>query len=166
MVARRGLEHRVQFLARRPPGAMPPLFAGADALLVHLRKSELSRLVIPSKTLAYLAAERPILMAMEGAAADVVSAAGAGMVLPSGDPVRMAGAIDRCGDAEEERQAMGARGSATASHSPAMSSSRLRSDASPRCRGRGARVVTVRSAWSPAPPVRSVRVSSRNVGHA
>ena len=113
VVARRGLDHRVQFLARRPPEAMPALFAGADALLVHLRKSELSRLVIPSKTLAYLAAERPILMAMEGAAADVVRAAGAGIVLPSEDPARLVGAIEWLrGMTDEERQAMGARGSA------------------------------------------------------
>ena len=45
------------------------IMAAADTLLVHLRRSELSRYVIPSKTMAYLAAGRPILMAMEGAAA-------------------------------------------------------------------------------------------------
>jgi colanic acid biosynthesis glycosyl transferase WcaI len=109
-VAARGLEARVHFLARRSMEAMPPLFAAADALLVHLRKSELSRLVIPTKTLAYLAAGRPIIMAMEGAAADVVTAAGAGLVLPSEDAARMVAAIETLRTLPEaERQAMGAR---------------------------------------------------------
>lgn len=113
LVAARGLRDRVQFLDRRPPEAMSPLFAGADALLVHLRKSELSRLVIPSKTLAYLAAERPIIMAMTGAAADVVTAAGAGVVLPSEDPARLVNAIETIrAMPAADRQAMGTRASA------------------------------------------------------
>ncbi|MBA3887717.1 MAG: glycosyltransferase family 4 protein [Acidobacteria bacterium] len=105
-----GLSHRVQFLARRPPAAMPPLFAAADALLVHLRKSDLSRLIIPSKTLAYLAAGRPVVMAMEGAAADVVTAAGAGIVLPSEDAARLVEAIEALRTTPAtKRQAMGER---------------------------------------------------------
>ena len=112
-VAARGLGHRVQFLDRRPAEAMPPLFAAADALLVHLRKSELSRLVIPSKTLAYLAAQRPIIMAMTGAAADVVTAAGAGIVLPSEDPAGLVAAIESIRSMPAaDRQAMGTRASA------------------------------------------------------
>lgn len=109
-VARRGLGHRVQFLDRRPMDAMPALFAGADALLVHLRRSELSRLVIPTKTLAYLAAGRPIVMAMEGAAADLVAEAEAGLVLPSEDAPRLVEAIERLRTLpEDERCAMGER---------------------------------------------------------
>ena len=105
-----GLEDRVQFLARRPMAAMPPLFAAADALLVHLRKSELSRMVIPTKTLAYLAAGRPIVMAMEGAAADLVTHARAGIVLPPEDPSRLVEAIETMRTmAEPEREAMGGR---------------------------------------------------------
>jgi len=105
-----GLESRVQFLARRPMDAMPPLFAAADALLVHLKKSELSRLVIPTKTLAYLAAGRPIVMAMEGAAADLVRAADAGIVVPSEDAAGLVEAIETLRKLPEaERQAMGVR---------------------------------------------------------
>lgn len=105
-----GLGDRVQFLSRRPMGEMPALFDAADALLVHLKKSELSRLVIPTKTLAYLAAGRPIVMAMEGAAAEVVSAAGAGVSLPSGDPAALAAAVERLRElSETEREAMGVR---------------------------------------------------------
>jgi colanic acid biosynthesis glycosyl transferase WcaI len=105
-----GLGHRVQFLPRRPMDAMPPLFAAADALLVHLKKSELSRLVIPTKTLAYLAGGRPIVMAMEGAAADLVRAAQAGIVLPSEDAARLVDAIESLRTMPAaERDAMGRR---------------------------------------------------------
>jgi colanic acid biosynthesis glycosyl transferase WcaI len=107
------LESRVQFLARRPMDAMPALFAAADALLVHLKKSELSRLVIPTKTLAYLAAGRPIVMAMEGAAADLVTAADAGIVVPSDDAARLVDAIEITRKLPEaERRAMGVRATA------------------------------------------------------
>ena len=112
-VATLGLDHRVQFLGRRAPETMPDFFAAADALLVHLKKSELSRLVIPTKTLAYLAAGRPIVMAMEGAAADLVTSAGAGIAVPPDDPAALVGAIEtlrRMSDAA--RAAMGARGTA------------------------------------------------------
>jgi len=108
-----GLESRVQFLARRPMDAMPALFAAADALLVHLKKSELSRLVIPTKTLAYLAAGRPIVMAMEGAAADLVRVADAGIVVPSEDAARLVEAVETIRNlSEANRQAMGGRATA------------------------------------------------------
>jgi putative colanic acid biosynthesis glycosyltransferase WcaI len=110
LVASRGLTHRVHFLARRPMDAMPALFAAADALLVHLRKSELSRLVIPTKTLAYLAAGRPIVMAMEGAAADLVRDARAGLVLPSEDAPALVKAVETLRTmSEPERRLMGER---------------------------------------------------------
>jgi colanic acid biosynthesis glycosyl transferase WcaI len=110
-VATLGLDRRVQFLGRQPPDLMPALFAGADALLVHLKKSELSRLVIPTKTMAYLASGRPIIMAMEGAAADLVSAAGAGIQVPSEHPDALVEAIETMRRMpESERAAMGARG--------------------------------------------------------
>ncbi|HET8772648.1 MAG TPA: glycosyltransferase family 4 protein [Thermoanaerobaculia bacterium] len=86
-------EDRLQFVERQPMSAVPPFLAAADALLVHLRRSELSRWVIPTKTLAYLAAGKPVLMAMEGAAADLVSEAGAGVVIPSDDPAQLVDAL-------------------------------------------------------------------------
>jgi glycosyltransferase involved in cell wall biosynthesis len=106
-----GLEHRIQFLGRRPPESMPAFFAAADVLLVHLKKSELSRLVIPTKTMAYLAAGRPIIMAMEGAAADLVTAAGAGIAVPPDDAGRLAHAIESIRALSDTgRRELGARG--------------------------------------------------------
>jgi colanic acid biosynthesis glycosyl transferase WcaI len=102
---------RVQFIDRHPMSAMPGFMAAADVLLVHLKRSELSRYVIPTKTFAYLAAGKPILMAMEGAAADMVQAAGAGMVIEPDDPVELANAISAFQRASsDERSRFGQNG--------------------------------------------------------
>jgi glycosyltransferase involved in cell wall biosynthesis len=86
-------EQRLQFIDRQPMTEMPRFMAAADALLVHLRRSELSRYVIPTKTLAYLAAGKPVLMAMEGAAADLVRDAGAGVIVPPDEPQQIVDAL-------------------------------------------------------------------------
>lgn len=109
----RNLAHRVTFMDRQPVESMPELMAGADALLVHLRRSDLSHFVIPTKTLAYLAAGKPIVMAMEGAAADLVRSAGAGVIVPSEDPLALAASIERLAQLDPaERACFGERGRA------------------------------------------------------
>ena len=106
-----GVTDRVRFVERQPMSRMPEIMAAADTLLVHLRRSELSRYIIPSKTLAYLAAGRPILMAMEGAAADLVIEAGAGMAVPPDDPAALAEAMEAFSRASDaERAAYSERG--------------------------------------------------------
>lgn len=105
------LQDRVQFIERQPMDKMPGFMAAADALLVHLKRSQLSHYVIPSKTMAYLAAGRPILMAMDGAAADLVRQANAGITLTPEDPAQLAAAVCRlCHCPAAEREAMGQRG--------------------------------------------------------
>lgn len=106
-----GVSDRVQFVERQPMSRMPQIMAAADTLLVHLRRSELSRYVIPSKTMAYLAAGRPILMAMEGAAADLVMDAGAGRTVAPDDPAALAEAIQAFSQlTDSERNAYSERG--------------------------------------------------------
>ena len=56
----------VSFFGHRPPEAMPEMFARADALLVHLRDDPLFSITIPSKTQAYLAVGKPIVLASYG----------------------------------------------------------------------------------------------------
>jgi len=90
---------------------MPVFMAASDVLLVHLKRSELSRYIIPTKTMAYLAAGKPIIMAAEGAAADLIDQAEAGIIIVPENPSALAEAILRlaaCSD--EERLTMGRRG--------------------------------------------------------
>jgi colanic acid biosynthesis glycosyl transferase WcaI len=93
-VAALGLSN-VLFAGRHPAGDMPDFFRAADALLVHLRPSDIAEHAVPTKILSYLAAGRPIICAVPGAAAELVRAADAGPVVPPGDAVALAGAVTR-----------------------------------------------------------------------
>ncbi len=77
--------NNVRFLGRQPAAQMPHIFAISDVLLVHLRDDPLFRITSPSKTITYMACGRPVLMAVEGDAADVIRTAGAGVTCRSGD---------------------------------------------------------------------------------
>lgn len=88
-VARKGL-HNVVLVGRKTPQEMASIFALADILLIHLRKDPLFAITIPGKTIAYLASGRPILAAVEGDAAEVVTDAEAGIACPPGDPLALA----------------------------------------------------------------------------
>lgn len=83
----------------------------ADALLVHLRDAPLFRITLPSKTQAYLFAGKPVLMAAEGNAADLISTAQAGICAKPEDPSSIVNAVMQLAAMPaEQRQAMGERG--------------------------------------------------------
>ena len=105
----------LRFLGARPSADMAAIFAESDALIVPFGAGPLSELVIPTKTLAYLAAGRPIVMAMAGPATRMVTDAGAGVAVPPDDPERLAAAIQALAEqTDAERKAMGERGRAYA----------------------------------------------------
>jgi len=80
----------VRFLPRVELQEVQRFLTAADALLVHLADDPLFRITIPSKTQAYLYAGRPILMGVDGDAAELVRDADAGCVFPPGDSVALA----------------------------------------------------------------------------
>ncbi len=83
----------------------------ADVLLVHLADDPVFDITIPQKTQAYLLAGKPILMAVRGESGALVSAAGAGMVVPSENAVSMAEAMRILASKNaDELLAMGQRG--------------------------------------------------------
>jgi glycosyltransferase involved in cell wall biosynthesis len=101
----------VRFVGARPSSDMAAIFAESDALVVPFGAGPLSELVIPTKTLAYLAAGRPVVMAMSGPATRMVDEAGAGIAVPPDDPDRLAAAIEELSRrSDADRQAMGERG--------------------------------------------------------
>jgi colanic acid biosynthesis glycosyl transferase WcaI len=65
----------------------------ADVLLVHLRKDPLFEITIPSKTQAYMAVGKPLLMAVNGDAADLVRQAKCGLTAESENPEALADAV-------------------------------------------------------------------------
>jgi glycosyltransferase involved in cell wall biosynthesis len=86
-----GLEN-VLFLPPVPMDEVGAVLGAADALLVHLRRDPLFEITIPSKTQAYMAAGRPILMAVEGDAAALVEESGCGVIARPEDPQSIAAA--------------------------------------------------------------------------
>jgi glycosyltransferase involved in cell wall biosynthesis len=83
----------------------------ADLLLVHLDRRPLTRIGIPQKIQAYLAAGRPVLLAAEGDAADLLERSGGGTTCAPNDPVSMAAAIERFAVmSPEARDGIGRRG--------------------------------------------------------
>ena len=86
------------------------LLHAADVLLVHLRKDPLFQITIPSKTQAYMSVGKPLLMAVDGDAADLVLQAGGGLVAESENSESLVMAIEALQQlSNDERQAMGAR---------------------------------------------------------
>lgn len=82
----------VTFVAQVPMREAGVLMQQADALLVHLRKDPLFEITIPSKTQAYMAIGKPILMAVEGDAAALVNESGCGVNAIPESPVAIAAA--------------------------------------------------------------------------
>lgn len=83
----------ITMLPLRPAAEMGIIFAQADALLVHLRDDPLFAITIPSKTQAYLAVGKPILMGVRGDASTMVEDAGAGLTFEPENPRAMADAV-------------------------------------------------------------------------
>jgi colanic acid biosynthesis glycosyl transferase WcaI len=84
----------VLFLPRMPIKNIGNVLRLADGLLVHLRKDPLFAITIPSKTQAYMAMGRPILMAVEGDAAKLIKRAQAGLSCEPQNPRFIADAVE------------------------------------------------------------------------
>ena len=85
----------VLFLGRRLPQEMPHYYALGDVLLVHLKPDPLSDVSIPSKTFAYMASGRPVLMAVQGDAQKFITDNGFGIAIEPSNPQKMAEAVRR-----------------------------------------------------------------------
>jgi len=83
----------VRFVPRQPARAMGRLFGLADALLIHLKDGPLTRVGIPQKTQAYMAAGRPIIVAVRGDTAELVRRARAGVACEPENPEALAHAV-------------------------------------------------------------------------
>ena len=100
----------VVFLPAVPMAEVGTVLGAADALLVHLRKAPLFEITIPSKTQAYMAVGRPLLMAVNGDAADLVTQADSGLTAEPENPVALADAAQRLADMPlDQLQTMGKR---------------------------------------------------------
>jgi glycosyltransferase involved in cell wall biosynthesis len=105
----RGLD-RVVFTGRRDKSEIPRWLSVTDACLVHLRRAELFRTVMPSKIFEAAAMARPILIGVPGHATAEVLRAGCGLAIPPEDPGALLAAIDRLRTDREAAARMGQAG--------------------------------------------------------
>jgi len=72
--------NNVFFIPRVPIQEVGSLLSQADMLLVHLTSDPLFSITIPSRTQAYMAVGKPIVMAVEGDASDIIREANCGVI--------------------------------------------------------------------------------------
>lgn len=85
----------VSFLDPVPHQEVPRYLAAADVCLVHLVANELYKITLPSKLYEYLAMGKPILMGVEGEAAQLIKTSGAGVNFKPQDSDQLANVVVR-----------------------------------------------------------------------
>ncbi len=96
-----------------PPAAkadMPAVLAAADACIAILKPIELYKTTYPNKVFDYMAAGRPVVLAIDGVIRQVVESAGAGIFVRPGDPQEMAQAIRSMALEPQKARQMGLAG--------------------------------------------------------
>jgi len=75
----------VFFIPAVPKDEMAGALAAADACIAILKPIELYKTVYPNKVFDYMAAGRPVILAMDGVIREVVESAQSGILVPPGD---------------------------------------------------------------------------------
>jgi glycosyltransferase involved in cell wall biosynthesis len=102
----------VRFLPPVPKDQMRNVLAAADACIAILKPLDLYKTTYPNKVFDYMAAGRPVILAIEGVIRQVVEDPGAGIFVPPGDPEAMADAVRRLAQNPNRARAMGLSGRA------------------------------------------------------
>jgi glycosyltransferase involved in cell wall biosynthesis len=83
----------VTFLPSVPKTQMAHALAGADVCIAILKPIEEYKTTYPNKVFDYMAAGKPVILAIDGVIRDVVQRAGCGLFVQPGDALEMAQAI-------------------------------------------------------------------------
>lgn len=86
--------NNIVFLPAVPMSQVGKFLVSSDALLVHLKKDPLFQITIPSKTQAYMCVGKPLLMAVDGDASDLIQKSNGGVIAESGNPEELARAAE------------------------------------------------------------------------
>ncbi len=97
----------IHFLAPIPKTAMHQALAAADACIAILKPIPLYATVYPNKVFDYMAAGRPVVLAIDGVIREVVEAAEAGIFVPPGDPGALAAALETLAADQTKRRTPG-----------------------------------------------------------
>jgi len=106
-------EMRLDNVAFLPPVAksgMADVLAGTEACIAILKPLDEYKTTYPNKVFDYMAAGRPVVLAIDGVIREVVEAAGCGIFCPPGDPQAMADVIRKLADDPGHSREMGLAG--------------------------------------------------------
>ncbi len=106
-----GLEN-VHFIPPVAKNQMAQALAAADACIAILKPVEMYKTVYPNKVFDYMAAGKPVILAIGGVIQDVVERAGCGLIVPPGDAPGMAKAVRLLAQDPEHGAALGQAGRA------------------------------------------------------
>jgi glycosyltransferase involved in cell wall biosynthesis len=109
LVARRKITN-VHFLDQQPRERIPAIISTADLCVVMLKPDDLFRTVVPTKLLECMSCARPVLLAVDGEARQLMEEAGAGVFVQPGDSHALAEAICVLAQDAERRSQMGTSG--------------------------------------------------------
>lgn len=104
-----GLDN-VLILGQLPKEDMPGIWSATDVSVIHLRKDDLFKKVLPSKMFEAMAMSCPIVLGVEGEAADVLNEAGAGITIEPGNAEQLAAAVLRLSQDRELCARLGRQG--------------------------------------------------------
>jgi len=93
--ARREGLGRIVFTGRQDKRSIPDFLSMADACLVHLIRGDLFKTVLPSKIFEAAAMRKPIILGVEGSAAQIVREANAGICIEPENEEELVGAVKR-----------------------------------------------------------------------
>jgi len=102
----------VTFAPPVPKAGMPGALAAADACIAILKPLEEYKTTYPNKVFDYMAAGRPVALAIDGVIREVVEAAGCGFFVEPGNPSALAEAIRMLAADMEKASKMGMKGRA------------------------------------------------------
>jgi len=108
--ARAGKLRSVVFTGRQAKSRMPEFLAATDACLVHLSRKDLFKTVLPSKIFEAAAMRKPIVLGVQGFAAELVSEAGAGLCIEPENEVELGEAVTRLARDRALGERLGAAG--------------------------------------------------------
>ncbi len=100
----------VHFIAPVPKLEMKTALAAADACIAILKPIELYKTTYPNKVFDYMAAGRPVILAIDGVVRQVVEEARAGLAVAPGNPLALAEALQKCASNLEKCRKMGMNG--------------------------------------------------------
>jgi glycosyltransferase involved in cell wall biosynthesis len=104
-----GLQN-IHFISSVPKDEMGAALAASDACIAILKPIEMYKTVYPNKVFDYMAAGRPVILAIDGVIREVVETARAGLIVKPGDAVSLADAIRNLAENPISRIRMGKNG--------------------------------------------------------